>query len=261
MKRPIVTLFTEKGQTDIVEIIRAIFIIIVLAWVGWVIAGTFGWQETIIEIGKLLLIGVVVVSGIYLGYRIYHSKKEAEELRRIEAERRQIEAEKRAFEEEQQKKGLVKFVDRFGNEKWGKPGEVKKWKKEDDEVRIKESLEHRVVQAIKEFEPARKLRDEYVYENSLYSWLKSQFPKIKVQVQRGSSRPDIAIENIAIEIKGPTHRTDQLDSVLGKLLRYPQHFEKIIVVLFDVTVSDSYYDEWLEGLKKKFPEVEVIRKD
>ena len=37
------------------------------------------------------------------------------------------------FEREQMAKGLVKFVDRFGNERWGKPEQIEQWKKEDFE--------------------------------------------------------------------------------------------------------------------------------
>ncbi|MDG6219260.1 MAG: hypothetical protein QCI00_07450, partial [Candidatus Thermoplasmatota archaeon] len=78
--------------------------------------------------------------------------------------------------------------------------------------------------------------------------------------QIGSSRPDIIIDKIAIEIKGPTLRRD-LDSIANKCLRYNQHFEgPLIVVLFDIIVSDSYYQEWETGIKKTFPNVIIIKK-
>jgi len=239
------------GESDAASIFLSIFFI----WIS--VLGIVALAS-----GLLAVIVYVIGTALFLLFIFFYDYKRKVERTRLQ---KALDEEqwrlKNAFEEEQRKKGLVKFVDRFGNGKWGNPSEVKKWAEEDDAARIKESLEYRVAQLIKEFKPARKLRDEYVYENSLYSWLKSQFPEIKVQMQKGSSRPDIVIENIAIEIKGPTHRADQLDSVLGKLLRYPQHFEKVIVVLFDVTVSESYYNDWLIGLKNKFPEVEVIRKE
>jgi len=126
--------------------------------------------------------------------------------------------------------------------------------------KVGESLESKVVQAIKEFEPNRKLRDEKAYENSLYSLLKIRFPEIEVKVQKCSSIPNIVINNIAIEIKGPIQHTDKLDFVSSKLMRYPQDFEKIIVVLFDLNINDHCYENWLKR-QKKFSEVEVIRKD
>ncbi len=66
---------------------------------------------------------------------------------------------------------------------------------------------------------------------------------------------------VAIEIiKGPTGRR-KLNDVSNKLIRYPEHFKHIIVVLFDVNVNERYYKEWYSGLTKKFPEVIVIRKN
>lgn len=39
------------------------------------------------------------------------------------------------------------------------------------------------------------------------------------------------------------------------------HFNHLIVVLFDVRVSPTRYQEWYEGLKKTYPNVVVVRKD
>lgn len=82
-----------------------------------------------------------------------------------------------------------------------------------------------------------------------------------MEVQRGSSRPDIVVKDIAVEVKGPTSSGD-LRSLSDKCMRYTQHFEdKIIAVLFDVRASDRLYKETREGFENKFPEAIVIRKD
>lgn len=158
------------------------------------------------------------------------------------------------FERGQGKKGMVKFVDRNGNEKWGKPEEVAEW-------REKDQLINRIVEEIKAFEPAKpELRNEYAYQLSLHSWLKKSFPKADIEIQRGHSRPDIVIEDIAIEIKGPTD-SQGLITIADKCMRYADHFPQgLIVVLFEVRVNEGRYQEWLESLKRKYPNVKVIRK-
>jgi hypothetical protein len=74
--------------------------------------------------------------------------------------------------------------------------------------------------------------------------------------QRGSSRPDISIGNIAIEVKGPTYRKD-LETIANKLLKYPLHFEEnMIIVLFDIQFGN--YDEWIQAVKRKHPNTVLI---
>lgn len=170
------------------------------------------------------------------------------------------EAEKQAFEEEQKAKGLVKFVDRFGNEKWGKPNEVERWKKEDEEAKIKESLFNQVVESIKKFQPSRKYGNEFGYHTELQGWLKSHFQNARVELQTGASRPDIVIDNIAIEVKGPTDN-QALNTLTTKCLKYSHYYTHLIIVLFEPIFSESNYSEIVEGIKRHFPNVEVIRKD
>jgi len=138
-------------------------------------------------------------------------------------------------------------------------------KRTDDQIKLEmreeitnEKLKE-IVELIEHFKPAKKFENEYLYQITLYTYLKQSFPKAKLEEQRGSSRPDIVIDDIAIEIKGPT-TTEDLVTIADKLLRYSQNFREIIVVLFDVKVSRSRFFEWLEGIKSKFPEVIVIEK-
>ncbi len=94
---------------------------------------------------------------------------------------------------------------------------------------------------------------------TLFVYLKERFPEAKIEVKRGSSRPDIVIGDVAIEVKGPTTSED-LKIIADKLLRYPKHFEDVIVVLFDLRVNERRYQEWLEGIRIRFPEVEIIKR-
>ena len=108
--------------------------------------------------------------------------------------------------------------------------------------------------------PKRQLKREESYHLSLYVWLKKSFPSAKIEEQRGGARPDISIDDIAIEVKGPTKNPD-LNSIANKCLIYPQYFpDGLIVVLFAVNVHDRRYNEWLKGMRKSFPDVRVIRK-
>lgn len=81
-----------------------------------------------------------------------------------------------------------------------------------------------------------------------------------MEKQRGSSRPDIVIGGIAIEVKGPTRDKD-LKTIADKCMRYSQYYKQgLIVVLFDTDVNPYMYKEWFEGLKKTHPQVVVIKK-
>lgn len=167
---------------------------------------------------------------------------------------------RREFESIQKSKGLVNFIDRLGKEHWKKPSEVEKMKKEDAEAREKESLLFRVVKEIEDYRPAReKLGLEYNYQLHLFGWLQKTFHSASFEKQKGSSRPDIVIDDIAIEIKGPTGG-QELKTIADKAMRYSHHFSKIIVVLFELNVNSRYYDEWKSGLEKYHPNVEVIVK-
>ena len=118
-----------------------------------------------------------------------------------------------------------------------------------------------VVNEINCFKPLLPHYDnELPYHIDLARWLQIKFPMLQVELQRGSSRPDIVIEDIAIEIKGPTYE-EGLQSIADKCLRYHEHFKKMIVVLFDIrTKTNRFYTEWEEGLRRHFPDVIVIKK-
>ena len=123
----------------------------------------------------------------------------------------------------------------------------------------KTSLILDVEKAIREFKPLRRYDKEIFYQDSLASWLKSKFPNTEIEVSRGSTRPDIVVQGIAIEVKGPTFEKD-LQTISDKCMRYSQYFPQgLICVLFNVYVNHQRYADWERGMKKTFPNVKIIR--
>ena len=202
---------------------------------------------------------------MFVAYSIYDWRKEKkaeeerrrrmEEMIRLEEERRRKEEEeRRRFEEEMKAKGYVKYQTIGGEWIWGPPEEAEKY-----------NYFAQVVQAIEEFWPPKRYENEEGYHHTLFAWLKSRFPRTRMEYQVGASRPDIIVEvdentTIAIEVKGPTG-SQELQTIADKAMRYMHYFNHLIVVLFDVRVNPVRYQEWYEGLRKTFPDVVVIRKD
>jgi hypothetical protein len=221
----------------VIGVIFMIYWYIIRPFVNWIKDNTV----TALIIGVIIVVVGIIAIVFYVKWRIKKRK------------------EKEIFDKEQIDKGLIKFVDRFRNERWGKPNEVQRWTKEDEEAKENEKKINRVIEEIDNFEPLRKYKNEYPYQIELAGFLKSKFPGVDIEKQKGSSRPDIVVEDIAIEIKGPTRHRD-LDTVMSKCARYKQHFGEIVIVLFEVEVNDRYYDEWKKGLDDTFPNVKIIKK-
>lgn len=110
------------------------------------------------------------------------------------------------------------------------------------------------------FKPPREYNKEIYYQDTLASVLKTKFPNTAIEISRGSTRPDIVVNGVAIEIKGPTYHRD-LKSIADKCLRYTQNFPKgLICVLFNVHITNQLYKEWYKGMKQNFPDVLILRK-
>jgi uncharacterized membrane protein YuzA (DUF378 family) len=201
------------------------FIIVGLALIWqFIIQPLMGWfNESIINqvLGSIL----ILIFGILLVFVGYHGLKYFLEYKKAE---------------EQEKKN-------------------KEQKKKEKEAKYKATLFYKVSTSIKKFTPLRKHKQEYGYHTELQGWLAREFPNTKVEVQTGSSRPDIVIENIAIEIKGPTTPQD-LISLQDKCSRYYQYYDRLIVVLFNPQYSKRRFEETERGIKKHFPKTELIEK-
>jgi len=118
-----------------------------------------------------------------------------------------------------------------------------------------------LINKIGEYQPIKPFKNELLYHTNLYTYLCEKIPEeIGFEEQRGSSRPDIVVGDIAIEIKGPTDRQG-LITIADKINRYSQHFDHVIVVLFEVEIYDRYYQEWYEGIINQYQnQVTIIRK-
>ena len=119
------------AQNTIIFVICSVLVwaFIIQPIVEWIKQNT----ATILTVFSIVL--ALVIIGFVLYWK-YEKKKEEDEQKKI---RRQAE-EKLVYEEEQITKGFVKFVDRFGDERWGMPSEVEKWRGEDEDAREEEKL-------------------------------------------------------------------------------------------------------------------------
>ena len=180
-------------------------------------------------------------------------------LRKRQHVKKQRDFERRKYVEEQTAKGLVKFSDRFGKERWGSLEEIEEWKRRDEDEKMKESLLYRVSESIENFKPSRRYRNEFGYHTELQGWLKAHFPSAKVEIQTGASRPDIIIDHIAIEVKGPTD-SQALNTLTTKCLKYSKYYTNIICVLFEPSFTDKNFKEIKEGIDRTFPNVSIIVK-
>ena len=126
---------------------------------------------------------------------------------------------------------------------------------------VNNELYQKILEKIDQFKPLLPFYpNELSYQLDLGRYLIQYFPNAKLEEQRSSARPDIVIDNIAIEIKGPTYE-EGLRSIADKCLRYPLYFEKgLIIVLFDVKVTNRYIEDWKIGLINKFPNTTIIKK-
>jgi hypothetical protein len=122
-------------------------------------------------------------------------------------------------------------------------------------------LVQELINAIEEFRPIKVFRNEELYHTNLYTYLCEKIPReVGFEEQRGRSRPDIVVGDIAIEVKGPTDNQG-LITIADKINRYSQHFDHIIVVLFEVQVFEKFYQEWYESIMRHYDgQVTIIRK-
>lgn len=116
-----------------------------------------------------------------------------------------------------------------------------------------------IISEIEKFTPSKNWSSEEGYQGELQGYLKHKFLSSRVEVQIGASRPDIVIDNIAIEVKGPTD-DNAINSIPTKCLKYSKHYDYLIFVLFRPTYSKRNYDAIMKDLKIHFPNIEIITK-
>jgi hypothetical protein len=169
----------------------------------------------------------------------------------------------------------VRILDFRGIEEWVTLDELDKRRREDEDqfakgARTAKELSQKkeeqgellnlVHDAIQDFKPSKRYHNEFPYQTELQGWLKSKFPSATIEIQTGASRPDIVIEDIAIEVKGPTDN-NALNTLTTKCLKYSHYYNKIILCLFEPVFSESNFREIEAGIAQHFPHVRVVRKD
>jgi hypothetical protein len=233
----------ESGFQDLPPWVQLLTLLVVVGALVWafVLQPLIEWiNQNILIVGIVVLIVVILLLVVaYLWWK--KIEKEVEEKKRLE--------------ETYKSQGLVKYI-RQGKEIWGTPGQVKIWEGEDEKAK----LVNRVAASIRTYQPP-KLRKEFGYQMGLHGFLQNEFRETRVEVQKGHSRPDIVIGDIAIEVKGPTDYK-ALETISDKAMRYiPKNFKHLIVVLFEPQVNEGRYQEWEEGMRRTFPPVIILRMD
>jgi hypothetical protein len=108
------------------------------------------------------------------------------------------------------------------------------------------------------FKPKRQpIGIELPYHDELYNYLKKHFPQAEYEKPIGTIRVDIAIDKIAIEVKGPTENKD-LESISKQALTRLNYYENVIFVLCEPKFTDKHFDEIEKAIKRELPKVGVI---
>ena len=255
-----------KGPLDnLFQIIIVAIIVAALIWV-FILEPVIAWISQNIFI--LAIAGVLLFIGIASFYS-YRKKQIAEQERQIQHKIEEERRRREAFEARQRAKGLEKFVDGGGRERWGTQEEVSSWKKEEELFSREEIFFNEVLGAIQEFQPKWRydVNEQYFHDN-LFSYLSGKFSNSRYPVRHeptiDESRPDIDIGKIAIEVKGPTTIQD-LKTLPDKILKYidpddPKKWERMIIVLFDPLYLPENFLAMKQRIKKMWPKVEIIEK-
>lgn len=103
---------------------------------------------------------------------------------------------------------------------------------------------------IREFKPSQHYKEEKYYQVELIGFLKNNYPNCKIEEYRDFKRPDIVIDNIAIEIKWPTHMS-WLKTLPDKINSYIPTWDYLFIVLFNIEVHPDKEQNMKIYLEKK----------
>lgn len=106
---------------------------------------------------------------------------------------------------------------------------------------------------IREFEPVRQYNEEFLYQIELVWYLKNNYPNLKIEETKDYSRPDIVIDNIAIEIKWPTDMS-ALKTLPDKINSYLPKWDYLFIVLFNINIVEDR-DKNIELYEQKKNEI------
>lgn len=97
-----------------------------------------------------------------------------------------------------------------------------------------------IEEKIRWFKPLRSYNHEEQYQIELAWYLKNNYPNLDIEKYIDYSRPDIIIDNIAIEIKWPTNM-QALKTIPDKINSYLPKRDFLFIVLFNINIID--YDK------------------
>ena len=250
----------SEGDSRLIYILIAAAFVIYLLW-KFVIPPVIIWiQQSISWIQMNWVLIVIILATICIlfivGLILYFRREESKE-REIAASQIANAESARLYEELQRAQGLGKFVRSNGTEYWGTPEQRISWQTEED----RDTLKYKIKNEIDLFEPASNFGGERLYHVALYHWLQHKFPTAKYESLTGASRPDIVIDDVAIEIKGPTD-SPALHDIAFKCVKYLAlgQYNHLIVVLFDPTYTQKNFDEFQTGINQRFPDCQIIEK-
>jgi NADH:ubiquinone oxidoreductase subunit K len=119
-----------------------------------------------------------------------------------------------------------------------------------DNRKRKKDFFWQVVDAIKKFKYCTRFNEEEPYHAMLYGYLVGiGFKDIKYIPITGWARPDMAIRDIVIEVKGPVV-PNSLQTLADKVMRYSDHYSYFIVVLFEPRYGDDTLNRTMNGLDR-----------
>jgi len=113
----------------------------------------------------------------------------------------------------------------------------------------REEAYFRLIDTIRNFKYQPTFRDERPYHAMLYGYLKGKGFDVEYEVGTEGSRPDLVIDGIAVEVKGPTDSM-ALQTLSHKIVKYSNHYRYLILVLFDCICSKYTLDETVTGIEK-----------
>jgi len=237
-------------------IVRGIGLVVVGLYVFWLFAvpPIMSWHSA--NAFTLMLVGGVVLVGI-AGFGYWWVREDARAAERLAREEEERARKEREYAESQRQRGLEEYRTTEGKIVWVPQEQLEEVARRDREEAEARMLVNRLTSHIEAFTPLRDYANEWDYHRELQIHIKAVFPDARIEVQTGASRPDIVVQNIAIEVKGPTYSKD-LQTIADKLVRYSLHYNTVVVVLFNVQVSDRRYDEWVEGIMRQFGDVRII---
>ena len=244
------------SDDKLTSIVQGIALAVVGLYIFWIFAvpPIMAWLSA--NAFTLMLIGAACLVGI-VGFGYWWVREDARATERLAREEEERVRREQEYADLQRQRGLEEYQTMEGEIVWVPQEQLEEVARRDREEAEARKLVNRLTNHIEAFTPSWNNTYEQDYHRELQGYIKAVFPDARVEVQTGSSRPDIVVQNIAIEVKGPTYSKD-LQTIADKLMRYSQHYDTVIVVLFNVQVNERRYSEWERGIRNTFGDVRII---